>query len=412
MKHRFMAFLTSAALSLSCLTPVYAGAEDSLPGDLNCDQQISSADAVLLCRLLAEDADDLLTKQGIQNADYNYDGIIDMADQRAVLSYIQKPDEQYTVKMYVPRYTARPGETLDVGVFLYDNTGYIKSTVTIKADRNLQISTEKNGRTAVQGGILNGNDISYSAGVPTADGIFSVSVISSGAIIQENGLLFMLRMTVPDDAKPHTFYPIDIAYSELSSIDPDDGSLYKLKCKAICGGIDVLPTFDATTAPQTEPSKTTISHTITTDSTAKTTTSAPQITTMTTTKSETSKAATTLTTISTTAERTTISPIQTEPTGPVYTQVDSLQIAPYPFIVRRNEEVTLHVIGIPNTEYDINVYYSSGASKATGLENHVSDSAGHVSWTWKIGGKTNSGNYSIDLIGGNVKTKIQFSVVD
>ena len=102
--------------------------------------------------------------------------------------------------------------------------------------------------------------------------------------------------------------------------------------------------------------------------------------------------------------------IVTVPNAPVYTQVGSLLVSPYPFAVTRNEEVTLHIIGRANTEYDINVYYSSGASAAKGLENQYTDSQGHTAWFWKIGGKTNSGEYHIDIIGGGEKTSLPFRV--
>lgn len=137
----------------------------------------------------------------------------------------------------------------------------------------------------------------------------------------------------------------------------------------------------------------------------------------TTTSSATTTTTTTITTTKTTATpavttvATTKTPTVTEPDVPSYTQVGALLVSPYPFVVQRNEEVTLNVIGLANTEYDINVYYSSGVSKASGLENKTSDNSGYVSWTWKIGGKTNSGNYHVDLIGG-VTTPIEFSVVD
>ncbi|GEM_PF-4994505 len=102
--------------------------------------------------------------------------------------------------------------------------------------------------------------------------------------------------------------------------------------------------------------------------------------------------------------------IVTAPDAPVYTQIGSLLVSPYPFRVTRNEEVTLHIIGRANTEYDINVYYSSGASTAKGLENQYTDSQGHTAWSWKIGGKTNSGEYHIDIIGGGEKTTLPFRV--
>ena len=144
---------------------------------------------------------------------------------------------------------------------------------------------------------------------------------------------------------------------------------------------------------------------------AETTTLAATTTTTTTTTTTVTTTTTTAAPITTTSA-TNAPPVVTEPPEPFYTQIDSLKISPYPFIVRRNEEVTLNVIGLPNTEYDINVYYSSGVSKAKGLENKISDANGYVSWSWKIGGSTNSGNYRIDLIGGGVKTTMQFSVVD
>lgn len=110
--------------------------------------------------------------------------------------------------------------------------------------------------------------------------------------------------------------------------------------------------------------------------------------------------------LSTTSTSTTV----TETLSPVYAKVGELQIYPYPLVVRRNEDVTLSIIGRANTEYNINVYYSSGISKADGLENKYSDSEGYVSWTWQIGGKTKFGEYRIDLIGGGAKTTLPFSV--
>lgn len=139
---------------------------------------------------------------------------------------------------------------------------------------------------------------------------------------------------------------------------------------------------------------------------------APATTAVTTTTAASTTTTTVTTAAATQAPATDPPAIVTAPAGPVYTQIGTLMVSPYPFIVRRNEEVTLNVIGLPNTEYDINVYYSSSVSKAAGLDNKVSDGSGNVSWSWKIGGKTNSGNYHIDLIGGGVKTKMVFSVVD
>lgn len=53
----------------------------------------------------------------------------------------------------------------------------------------------------------------------------------------------------------------------------------------------------------------------------------------------------------------------------------------------------------PNTEYQISVYYSSGASKAKGLEPKKSDANGNISWTWKVGSRTKAGEYKIVVTG-------------
>jgi hypothetical protein len=76
----------------------------------------------------------------------------------------------------------------------------------------------------------------------------------------------------------------------------------------------------------------------------------------------------------------------------------------------RNENATVSIVGIPNTQYSIAVYYSSGKSTAAGLEPKTSDASGNVSWTWKIGGKTNPGTYRATITGGGETKEIAFTV--
>lgn len=54
-------------------------------GDVNCDQNITVADAVMVARICAEDADVLVTEIGIQNADVNEDGLITILDVTRIL---------------------------------------------------------------------------------------------------------------------------------------------------------------------------------------------------------------------------------------------------------------------------------------------------------------------------------------
>lgn len=87
-----------------------------------------------------------------------------------------------------------------------------------------------------------------------------------------------------------------------------------------------------------------------------------------------------------------------------------IKITHDPSPVYRNEEVTLSAKGTPNADAKIKVYYSSGASKAKGLEDKKTDTDGNVSWTWKVGGKTNAGTYRITVDIGDESIEIPLIV--
>lgn len=55
----------------------------------------------------------------------------------------------------------------------------------------------------------------------------------------------------------------------------------------------------------------------------------------------------------------------------------------------------LKLQGDPNTDYRLTVKYYSGYSKAEGVGTKTSNNKGIVSWRWRIGTKTSSGNYNI-----------------
>ena len=75
-----------------------------------------------------------------------------------------------------------------------------------------------------------------------------------------------------------------------------------------------------------------------------------------------------------------------------------------------NKTATLTVKGLPNAEHGINVYYSSGASSAAGLEKKISDDSGLVSWSWKIGARVKSGTYRIVVNCGELEYTTYFVV--
>ena len=80
--------------------------------------------------------------------------------------------------------------------------------------------------------------------------------------------------------------------------------------------------------------------------------------------------------------------------------------------VSKGSNVTVSIKGLPNTTYDIDVIYSSGASKASGLEDKTSDSEGNVSWTFKVSSNVKSGTYEVKISGGKDSASYSLEVTD
>ncbi len=115
-----------------------------------------------------------------------------------------------------------------------------------------------------------------------------------------------------------------------------------------------------------------------------------------TTKPITTKAITTKTTTTITTTNATTKPVNNS----------NISIVDISSVVKAGEHAYVSIKGLPNTDYSISVYYSSGASKADGLEPKKSDGNGNVSWTWEVGARTKPGTYKICIAGGgNTITK-------
>jgi len=69
------------------------------------------------------------------------------------------------------------------------------------------------------------------------------------------------------------------------------------------------------------------------------------------------------------------------------------------------------IVGKPNTEYQIEVIYKTSKSTAKGLENHMSDSDGIVTWSWRIGANTSAGTHPIKISGGGETLEFSFETV-
>lgn len=79
--------------------------------------------------------------------------------------------------------------------------------------------------------------------------------------------------------------------------------------------------------------------------------------------------------------------------------------------VSRGNNATISIKGLPNTTYDIDVMYSSGASKASGLEDKTSDSEGNVSWTFKVSSNVKVGTYEVKITDGENGVSYSLEVI-
>ena len=79
--------------------------------------------------------------------------------------------------------------------------------------------------------------------------------------------------------------------------------------------------------------------------------------------------------------------------------------------VSRGNNATISIKGLPNTTYDIDVKYSSGASKASGLEDKTSDSEGNVSWTFKVSSNVKVGTYEVKITDGENSVSYSLEVI-
>ena len=80
--------------------------------------------------------------------------------------------------------------------------------------------------------------------------------------------------------------------------------------------------------------------------------------------------------------------------------------------ISRGSDVTVSIKGLPNTTYDIDVIYSSGESKASGLEDKTSDSEGNVSWTFKVSSNVKPGTYEVKITDGEDSASYSLEVTE
>lgn len=83
-----------------------------------------------------------------------------------------------------------------------------------------------------------------------------------------------------------------------------------------------------------------------------------------------------------------------------YKDAEILRIVSFSSVVEAGEEVTLTLSGIPNTRYDIYVYYSKNPATDEDLEPQMSDGEGNITWTWRVPTSVKAGMREIKIVGG------------
>lgn len=76
--------------------------------------------------------------------------------------------------------------------------------------------------------------------------------------------------------------------------------------------------------------------------------------------------------------------------------------------IAAGQSATLVAHTTAGAQCSITVRYKSGPSGAAGLDSKNADSAGNVSWTWRVGGGTSAGSWTIDVrasLGGQTVSK-------
>ena len=120
-------------------------------------------------------------------------------------------------------------------------------------------------------------------------------------------------------------------------------------------------------------------------------------------------------TIATPAEETTVSqePVDTESENTdteTTAYLPPIHLSDVTSPIGKNQTATVSILGRPNTEYSIEVFYTTGKSTAKGLENKISSDIGFVTWSWKIGPSVKAGFYKIVITGGNQSCEAELQV--
>lgn len=93
-----------------------------------------------------------------------------------------------------------------------------------------------------------------------------------------------------------------------------------------------------------------------------------------------------------------------------YKDAEILRVVSFTSVVKAGDEVTLTLSGMPNTRYDIFVYYSKNPATDEDLEPKMSDGEGNITWSWSVPSSVKEGLKEINIIGGGEKLTIYLDI--
>ena len=83
-----------------------------------------------------------------------------------------------------------------------------------------------------------------------------------------------------------------------------------------------------------------------------------------------------------------------------YKDAEILRVVSFTSVVEAGDDVALTLSGMPNTRYDIYVYYSKNPATDPDLEPKMSDGEGNLTWEWSVPSSVKAGMREIKIVGG------------
>ena len=93
-----------------------------------------------------------------------------------------------------------------------------------------------------------------------------------------------------------------------------------------------------------------------------------------------------------------------------YKDAEILRVTKLTTPVYAGEEVTLSVVGLPNTIYDIYVYYSKNPAESDSLQSKCSNGEGKITWTWTVPSGVKAGRKEIAIVGGEEILRVYIDI--